>query len=43
MDAYIPKIALIGQYKINGQVLVLPIQGEGFSNLTQGKFNFRPL
>uniref|UniRef100_A0A336LYW3 CSON008368 protein n=1 Tax=Culicoides sonorensis TaxID=179676 RepID=A0A336LYW3_CULSO len=33
-DAYIPQIVLVGQYKINGQVLVLPIQGAGFSNLT---------
>lgn len=36
-DAYVPQIMLIGQYRINGQVLILPIQGEGFSNLTLGK------
>uniref|UniRef100_A0A336LPE9 CSON015406 protein n=1 Tax=Culicoides sonorensis TaxID=179676 RepID=A0A336LPE9_CULSO len=30
----IPIASLLGNYKINGRVLVLPIQGEGRSNLT---------
>lgn len=40
LDANIPQLQLIGDYKINGQILVLPIQGEGYSNLTLGKYVF---
>lgn len=40
LEADIPKVILLGHYKINGQILVLPIQGEGNSNLTLGKFIF---
>lgn len=29
-----PQVALIGDYSINGRILVLPIQGEGKCNLT---------
>lgn len=31
--ATVPKISIIGKYKVNGRVLVLPIQGEGNSRL----------
>lgn len=31
--ATVPKISITGRYKINGRVLVLPIQGEGRSDL----------
>lgn len=34
---FVPKAALIGNYKISGRVLVLPIQGNGRSNLTLDK------
>lgn len=33
-DLKVPKITQLGKYKINGQVLILPIQGEGESNMT---------
>lgn len=32
-----PALYLVGPYKISGRVLVLPIQGEGKSNITLGK------
>lgn len=31
-----PKITIAGPYKINGKVLILPIQGDGLCNLTLG-------
>lgn len=31
------KIAIQGPYTVNGQVLILPIQGNGMSNLTLSK------
>lgn len=31
--ATVPKISIIGKYKVNGRVLVLPIQGEGNASL----------
>uniref|UniRef100_A0A336M7R2 CSON013083 protein n=1 Tax=Culicoides sonorensis TaxID=179676 RepID=A0A336M7R2_CULSO len=34
IEAKVPKLSLSGKYKVNGQVLVLPIQGRGRSNLT---------
>lgn len=35
-----PALYLVGPYKISGRVLVLPIQGEGKSNITLGnEFN----
>lgn len=33
-----PKVMVTGPYKINGKVLILPIQGSGKTNLTLGKF-----
>jgi len=32
-----PKITLTGPYKIDGRVLVLPIQGEGKAEIKLGK------
>lgn len=32
-----PVLSLVGNYKISGRVLVLPIQGNGRSNMTMGK------
>lgn len=34
VNATAPQVQLVGNYKINGRVLVLPIQGQGRSNLT---------
>ncbi|KFB51942.1 AGAP012703-PA-like protein [Anopheles sinensis] len=34
LDLLVPVVSLIGGYKINGKVLILPIQGEGSSNMT---------
>jgi Haemolymph juvenile hormone binding protein (JHBP) len=40
----VPRLSIIGNYRVNGKVLVLPIQGEGKCNLTiddveiRGKF-----
>lgn len=31
-----PNLYLVGPYKISGRVLILPIQGEGISNITLG-------
>lgn len=33
VHATVPKITINGKYKVNGQVLVLPIQGDGNANL----------
>lgn len=33
-----PSLSVHGPYKINGKVLILPIQGDGQSNLTIGNF-----
>lgn len=33
-----PALYLVGPYKISGRVLVLPIQGEGKSNITLSEF-----
>lgn len=40
IEATVPRISLVGKYKINGKVLVLPIQGRGKSNLTLGNDTF---
>jgi hypothetical protein len=32
-----PKVTISGPYKINGKVLILPIQGNGKTNLTLGE------
>lgn len=34
------KLQILGNYKLNGQVLILPIAGHGFSNLTFGMCTF---
>lgn len=34
MNVLVPVASLVGGYKINGKVLILPIQGEGSSNMT---------
>lgn len=31
-----PVLYLVGPYKISGRVLILPVQGEGKSNMTLG-------
>lgn len=36
--AVIDPVVLQGPYKINGKVLILPITGQGISNITQGKY-----
>lgn len=33
-----PPLNLVGPYKINGRVLILPIQGVGRSNITLGMY-----
>lgn len=38
VHARIPRVEMIARYKIDGRVLVLPITGNGKSNLTLGKF-----
>lgn len=39
MHATVPKITINGKYKINGRVLVLPIQGDGKANLVFDNVN----
>lgn len=34
----VPRISMISKYKISGRVLILPIQGEGRSNMTMGMY-----
>lgn len=36
----VPLLQIIGSYKANGQILILPIQGNGQSNITLGKLSF---
>lgn len=38
LHARLPRIEMIAKYKIDGKVLILPIRGEGASNLTLGEF-----
>lgn len=33
-----PKVSLLGPYKISGKILILPIQGEGQSNITISEY-----
>lgn len=39
----IPQLAIVGQYKVNGKVIVLPVVGDGPANLTFGKFLIKNL
>ena len=38
MNFKAPVLSLVGPYKINGKVLILPIQGDGHSNITIRKY-----
>ncbi|XP_050088483.1 uncharacterized protein LOC126572847 [Anopheles aquasalis] len=40
MNLLIPLASLVGSYKIKGKVLILPIQGEGISNMTMANCDF---
>uniref|UniRef100_A0A1L8DQC8 Putative hemolymph juvenile hormone binding protein n=1 Tax=Nyssomyia neivai TaxID=330878 RepID=A0A1L8DQC8_9DIPT len=40
-DAKLKQILLLGRYKIDGRVLILPIQGNGKSNLTLDNLTFK--
>lgn len=40
IHARVPRLELIAKYNISGRVLILPIQGNGRSNLTFGKTKF---
>ncbi|NJI29826.1 JHBP domain-containing protein, partial [Aeromonas veronii] len=40
MNLVIPMASLVGSYKIKGKVLILPIQGEGTSNMTMANCDF---
>lgn len=33
-DSFTPRMDFTGQYKMNGQILVLPIRGDGFANVS---------
>lgn len=37
VDAHLDRISLVGQYKARGNILLLPIYGNGRANLTFGK------
>lgn len=39
-DFKIPKIEIISDYEVNGQVLILPITGKGKANVTLSQFAF---
>lgn len=36
-DAYTERLDFVGQYKMKGQILVLPIVGEGFANISMNQ------
>lgn len=39
-----PRAELVGPYRVNGRILILPIQGDGISNITVCKWiKFSPL
>ncbi|CAH1961065.1 unnamed protein product [Acanthoscelides obtectus] len=42
LDMHMPRVELIGQYDINGKILILPIQGKGPCNITgvEPKFQY---
>ncbi|XP_050079367.1 uncharacterized protein LOC126567180 [Anopheles maculipalpis] len=40
MNLLLPVASLVGSYKIKGKVLILPIQGEGISNMTMVNCDF---
>ncbi|XP_061506727.1 circadian clock-controlled protein daywake [Anopheles gambiae] len=40
MNLRLPVASLVGSYKIKGKVLILPIQGEGISNMTMVNCDF---
>lgn len=33
----IPRLTILGSYKLNGKVVILPVQGDGPANMTFGK------
>lgn len=33
----IPRLTILGNYKLNGRVIILPVQGDGPANMTFGK------
>lgn len=40
LNLLLPVATLVGNYKINGKVLILPIQGQGISNMTMANCDF---
>lgn len=40
-DAYTDRLDFVGQYKMKGQILVLPIVGEGFANVSMNQLTTR--
>lgn len=40
-DAYTPRMDFDGQYSMNGQILVLPITGEGYANVSMHELTTR--
>lgn len=40
-DAYTERLDFVGQYTMNGQILVLPIRGSGFANVSMNQLTTR--
>lgn len=40
-DAYTKRLDFVGQYTMNGQILVLPIRGHGFANVSMNELTTR--
>ena len=40
-DTYTQRLDFVGQYTMNGQILVLPIRGEGFGNVSMNELTTR--
>lgn len=36
---YVDQFSLVGQYKVDGKILILPVVGSGIANLTLGNFD----
>lgn len=36
---YVNQLSLVGQYKVDGKILILPVVGSGIANLTLGNFD----
>jgi hypothetical protein len=41
-EVTVPRVEIVGQYEMDGRILLLPISGKGDINLTLGKYLMEP-